>query len=399
MNTISNIHTLKQELKSKSGSIGFVPTMGALHEGHISLIKQAREENDIVVVSIFVNPTQFLAGEDLDKYPSKMLADEKICDLAGVDFLFTPDINTMYTQDEVLIKAPILRSYTLEGERRPGHFDGVLQVVCKLFNIVNPTNAYFGKKDAQQLSLIKQMVENLYMDINIIECEIIREVDGLAMLYRMYLRWAERKGFKIELLDHQSGDEAGIKDVSFIVSGINSYGYLKTENGIHRLVRISPFDSNSKRHTSFASVMVSPEVDDNIDIEIEDKDIRIDTYRASGAGGQHVNKTESAIRITHIETNVVVQCQNDRSQHKNKASAMKMLKSRLYELELEKQAAEKQGISKSEIGWGHQIRSYVMQPYQQVKDTRSNIGYSNIDGILDGDLDKMIEDVLISQSK
>lgn len=195
------------------------------------------------------------------------------------------------------------------------------------------------------------------------------------------------------------GVGAGIKDVSFIVSGINSYGYLKTENGIHRLVRISPFDSNSKRHTSFASVMVSPEVDDNIDIEIEDKDIRIDTYRASGAGGQHVNKTESAIRITHIETNVVVQCQNDRSQHKNKASAMKMLKSRLYELELEKQAAEKQGISKSEIGWGHQIRSYVMQPYQQVKDTRSNIGYSNIDGILDGDLDKMIEDVLISQSK
>ena len=223
--------------------------------------------------------------------------------------------------------------------------------------------------------------------------------DWAAMLYRMYLRWAERKGFKIELLDHQSGDEAGIKDVSFIVSGINSYGYLKTENGIHRLVRISPFDSNSKRHTSFASVMVSPEVDDNIDIEIEDKDIRIDTYRASGAGGQHVNKTESAIRITHIETNVVVQCQNERSQHKNKASAMKMLKSRLYELELEKQAAEKQGISKSEIGWGHQIRSYVMQPYQQVKDTRSNIGYSNIDGILDGDLDKMIEDVLISQSK
>ena len=223
--------------------------------------------------------------------------------------------------------------------------------------------------------------------------------DWANMLYRMYLRWAERKGFKVEILDYQSGDEAGIKDVSIIISGINAYGYLKTENGIHRLVRISPFDSNAKRHTSFASVMVSPEVDDNIDIEIEDKDIRIDTYRASGAGGQHVNKTESAIRITHIETNVVVQCQNDRSQHKNKASAMKMLKSRLYELELEKLAAEKQGISKSEIGWGHQIRSYVMQPYQQIKDTRSNIGYSNIDGILDGDLDKMIEDVLIAQAK
>jgi peptide chain release factor 2 len=222
--------------------------------------------------------------------------------------------------------------------------------------------------------------------------------DWASMLYRMYLRWCERKDFKVELLDYQSGDEAGIKDVSFIVSGVNAYGYLKAENGIHRLVRISPFDSNAKRHTSFTSVMVSPEVDDNIDIEIEDKDIRIDTYRASGAGGQHVNKTESAIRITHIESGIVVQCQNDRSQHKNKASAMKMLKSRLYELELEKQMAEKDGISKSEIGWGHQIRSYVMQPYQQVKDTRSNIGYSNIDAILDGDLDKVIEDVLIAQN-
>ena len=220
--------------------------------------------------------------------------------------------------------------------------------------------------------------------------------DWAQMLYRMYLRWAERQNFKIELLDYQDGEEAGIKDVSFIIKGENAYGYLKTENGIHRLVRISPFDSNAKRHTSFASVMVSPEVDDNIDIEIEDKDIRIDTYRASGAGGQHVNKTESAIRITHIETNVVVQCQNDRSQHKNKASAMKMLKSRLYELELEKMAAEKNGVEKSEIGWGHQIRSYVMQPYQQVKDNRSNIGYSNVDAILDGDITRVIEDVLIA---
>lgn len=222
--------------------------------------------------------------------------------------------------------------------------------------------------------------------------------DWASMLYRMYLRWAERQNFKIELLDYQNGEEAGIKDVSFIIKGDNAYGYLKAENGIHRLVRISPFDSNAKRHTSFASVMVSPEIDDNIDIDIEDKDIRIDTYRASGAGGQHVNKTESAIRITHIETNVVVQCQNDRSQHKNKASAMKMLKSRLYELELEKQKAEKAGVEKSEIGWGHQIRSYVLQPYQQVKDTRSNIGYSNVDAILDGDITKVIEDVLIASS-
>ena len=222
--------------------------------------------------------------------------------------------------------------------------------------------------------------------------------DWAHMLFRMYSRWAERRGFKTEILDYQNGEEAGIKDASLLIKGENAYGYLKVENGIHRLVRISPFDSNAKRHTSFSSVMVSPELDDDIDIEIEDKDIRIDTYRASGAGGQHVNKTESAIRITHIETNVVVQCQNDRSQHKNKATAMKMLKSRLYELEIEKQQAEKDGVEKSEIGWGHQIRSYVMQPYQQVKDTRSNEPFSNVSAILDGDIDKLIEGVLISQS-
>ncbi|MFY9082381.1 peptide chain release factor 2, partial [Aliarcobacter butzleri] len=220
--------------------------------------------------------------------------------------------------------------------------------------------------------------------------------DWASILYRMYLRWAERNDFKVELLDYQNGDEAGIKDVSFIIKGENAYGYMKAENGIHRLVRISPFDSNAKRHTSFSSVMVSPEIDDNINIVIEDKDIRIDTYRASGAGGQHVNKTESAIRITHIPTGIVVQCQNDRSQHKNKDSAFKMLKSRLYEYELEKQRASKDGIEKSDNGWGHQIRSYVLQPYQQVKDSRSNIGYSNVDAILDGDITKMIEDVLIA---
>ncbi|SFV50242.1 Peptide chain release factor 2 [hydrothermal vent metagenome] len=223
--------------------------------------------------------------------------------------------------------------------------------------------------------------------------------DWAEMLLRMYKRWAERRGFSVEVLDYQNGEEAGIKDVSFIVKGENAYGYLKVENGIHRLVRISPFDSNSKRHTSFSSVMVSPEVDDDINIVIEDKDIRVDTYRASGSGGQHVNKTESAIRLTHIETGVVVQCQNDRSQHKNKATAMKMLKSRLYELELEALKAEKDGVAKSEIGWGHQIRSYVMQPYQQVKDTRSNEALSNISAILDGDIDKMIEGVLIAQNK
>ncbi len=220
--------------------------------------------------------------------------------------------------------------------------------------------------------------------------------DWANMLYRMYLRWCERNNFKVEILDYQDGDEAGIKDVSFIVKGENAYGYLKVENGVHRLVRISPFDSNAKRHTSFSSVMVSPEVDDDIDIVVEDKDIRIDTYRASGAGGQHVNKTDSAIRITHIDTGIVVQCQNDRSQHKNKANALKMLKSRLYELELEKQQIAKDGVEKSDIGWGHQIRSYVLAPYQQVKDNRSGEAYSQVNNILDGDITKIMEDVLIS---
>ena len=222
--------------------------------------------------------------------------------------------------------------------------------------------------------------------------------DWASMLYRMYLRWSERKGFKTEILDYQDGEEAGIKDATILIKGLNAYGYLKAENGIHRLVRISPFDANAKRHTSFASVMVSPEIDDDIEIEIDEKDLRIDTYRASGAGGQHVNKTESAIRITHIPTKIVVQCQNDRSQHKNKATALKMLKSRLYELELEKQQAEQKGIEKSEIGWGHQIRSYVLTPYQQVKDLRSNEAFSNVSAILDGDLDKLIEGVLVKES-
>lgn len=219
--------------------------------------------------------------------------------------------------------------------------------------------------------------------------------DWASILYRMYLRWCERRGFVTELLDYQDGDEAGIKGVAFMIKGDNAYGYAKSESGVHRLVRISPFDANAKRHTSFASVQVSPEIDDDIDILIEDKDIRIDTYRASGAGGQHVNKTESAIRITHLPTGIVVQCQNDRSQHKNKATALKMLRSKLYDIEIKKQ--NNVINDKSEIGWGYQIRSYVLAPYRQIKDLRSNIAYSNVDAILDGDLDGIIEGVLISE--
>ena len=216
--------------------------------------------------------------------------------------------------------------------------------------------------------------------------------DWASMLYRMYLRWAEDRGFKTEILEEQAGEEAGIKSATIRVEGHNAYGWLKTEAGVHRLVRISPFDSNARRHTSFASVWIYPEVDDEIEIEIDDKDLRIDTYRASGAGGQHVNKTDSAVRMTHIPTGVVVQCQNDRSQIKNRASAMKMHKARLYELELQKreEAAQVVEAGKSDIGWGHQIRSYVLHPYQMVKDLRTSYEDGNAKAVLDGRLDPFI---------
>jgi peptide chain release factor 2 len=216
--------------------------------------------------------------------------------------------------------------------------------------------------------------------------------DWADMLLRMYLRWAEDKGFKTETLDHQPGEVAGIKNATIRIIGHNAYGLLKTEAGVHRLVRISPFDSNARRHTSFASVWIYPEVDDNIDIVIDEKDLRIDTYRASGAGGQHVNKTDSAVRITHIPTNIAVACQNDRSQHKNRAEAYKMLRARLYELELQKREAEaaKQQASKTDIGWGHQIRSYVLHPYQMIKDARTGYEDGNSRAVLDGKLDGFI---------
>lgn len=217
--------------------------------------------------------------------------------------------------------------------------------------------------------------------------------DWADMLLRMYLRWMEKKDYKVETLDMQPGEEAGIKSVSILVKGESAFGYLKSENGVHRLVRISPFDSNKRRHTSFASVHVAPDIDDNIEIDVEEKDLRVDTYRASGAGGQHVNKTDSAIRITHIPTGIVVQCQNERSQHKNRATAMKMLKARLYELEKEKQMEdmENRAGEKRDVAWGSQIRSYVFHPYKMVKDLRTQHETGNVDAVMDGDLDGFIE--------
>jgi peptide chain release factor 2 len=220
--------------------------------------------------------------------------------------------------------------------------------------------------------------------------------DWAQMLMRMYIRWAERRGMKVDILEVHDGEEAGIKSATLLIKGHNAYGWLKTESGVHRLVRISPFDSNARRHTSFASVWVYPVIDDSIEIEIADSDVRIDTFRASGAGGQHVNTTDSAVRITHIPTGIVVACQQERSQHKNRAKAWDMLRARLYEAELKKreEAASATEAAKTDIGWGHQIRSYVLQPYQLVKDLRTGVESTNPQEVLDGALDPFIEAAL-----
>ena len=220
--------------------------------------------------------------------------------------------------------------------------------------------------------------------------------DWAEMLRRMYMKWASDKGYNIELISEHRGDEAGIKSSIIKISGDYIYGFLKSESGIHRLVRISPFDSGARRHTSFASVWVYPVINEDIDVEISEKDLRIDTYRSSGAGGQHVNTTDSAVRITHIPTKIVVQCQNERSQHKNKETCMNMLKARLYEFEIQKREKESENIekSKSEIGWGHQIRSYVLHPYRMVKDNRTNYESSNPEKVLDGDIDNFLQSSL-----
>ena len=221
--------------------------------------------------------------------------------------------------------------------------------------------------------------------------------DWAQMLYRMYSRWIEKKDFKLDVIDYQPGDEAGIKDITFEVKGDYAFGLLKSEAGVHRMVRISPFDANSRRHTSFASVFVYPAIEDAIEIDINQSDLRIDTYRASGAGGQHVNKTDSAVRITHLPTGIVSQCQNERSQHKNKNQAMKILKARLYQVELEKEKEKNKKLEnqKMDIGWGSQIRSYVFHPYQLVKDHRTKLENGNTQAVIDGNLDQFIKAYLL----
>lgn len=225
--------------------------------------------------------------------------------------------------------------------------------------------------------------------------------DWAEMLTRMYARWADQHGHKVEWIEESAGEEAGLKSATLKISGHNAYGWMKTESGVHRLVRISPYDSSARRHTSFTSAWVYPEIDDNIEIDVQDKDLRIDTYRASGAGGQHINKTDSAIRITHLPSGIVVQCQNDRSQHKNRAAAYKMLRARLYEAEMQRREEKSQAEhdSKTDIGWGHQIRSYVLQPYQLVKDLRTGVETSNTGAVLDGDLDDFMAAALAQRVK
>jgi peptide chain release factor 2 len=223
--------------------------------------------------------------------------------------------------------------------------------------------------------------------------------DWAEMLLRMYLRWAERKGFQTELMEYQAGEEAGLKSVTVAVKGLNAYGLLLPEVGVHRLVRISPFDANKRRHTSFASVFVYPEIDDTIEIVIDEKDLRVDTYRSTGAGGQHINTTDSAVRITHLPTGIVASCQNERSQHKNRSMAMKILRARLYEVEMEKKRAENKAIedAKMDIAWGSQIRSYVLHPYRLAKDHRTKLEVGDVDRVLDGDIDPFIKAYLVSR--
>ena len=278
--------------------------------------------------------------------------------------------------------------------------EGVKDILSESNERLKEINITLKKNELEFLLSGEADLNNAFLEINA-GAGGTESQDWAQMLLRMYCRWCEKKKYQIKYMQENQGDEAGIKSVSIKITGDYAYGWLKTESGVHRLVRISPFDSQNRRHTSFASVWVYPVIDENIIINIDDKDIRIDTYRASGAGGQHVNRTDSAVRITHLETNIVVQCQSNRSQHQNKAEAYKMLRARLYELELQKKKQEKQSneSSKTDIGWVHQIRSYVLQPYQLVKDQRTGVESSNYQEVLDGDIDIFLESALAKDLK
>ena len=304
------------------------------------------------------------------------------------------------------------RSFLEKKVERQEHFETEISDAGVLFE--------FAEEDADSLKELRSLVERLEHEIGVAETEMLlgggndqlnsictihpgaggtESQDWAEMLLRMYLKWAEQRGFKTEIIDYQPGEEAGLKGVTFRVEGEYAYGLLSAEAGVHRLVRISPFDQAARRHTSFASLFVYPEIDENIEVEINEKDLRVDTYRATGAGGQHINTTDSAVRITHIPTNIVVQCQNQRSQHQNRAVAMQVLRSRLYELELEKRKAETAELeaNRADISFGSQIRSYVLAPYRLVKDTRTKLEKGNVDAVLAGDIDDFIKAFLLAK--
>lgn len=290
--------------------------------------------------------------------------------------------------DSKLEEVDVFLELEREGENVEGEVETLVADLEREVTAVELTMKLSGEHD------LRDCIVNIHPGAGGTESQ-----DWAEMLLRMYLRYCEKKKWPTEMLEYQSGEEAGLKSATFMVRGDYAYGYLKAESGVHRLVRISPFDAAKRRHTSFASVMVMPDIDDTIEVEINDKDLRVDTYRSSGAGGQHVNVTDSAIRITHLPTNIVVTCQNERSQHKNRDTAMRMLRARLYQLELEKRKEEQSKLEgeKKEIGWGSQIRSYVLQPYQLVKDLRTGHEVGEPQRILDGDLDEFIEAYLAAQ--
>lgn len=276
-----------------------------------------------------------------------------------------------------------------------GEAEGDEEIVTEAEKTLKAIRADAAKREIETLLSGEADKNDCYIEINA-GAGGTESNDWASMLMRMYLRWAEKTGYKSEIMEMSDGEEAGIKSVTINLKGHNAYGWMKTESGVHRLVRISPFDSQARRHTSFSSVWVYPVVDDSIEIDVSEADVRIDTYRASGAGGQHVNTTDSAVRITHISTGIVVQCQSERSQHKNRATAWNMLRARLYEAELQRreEEANAQAATKTDIGWGHQIRSYVLQPYQLVKDLRTNLENTNPTAVLDGELDAFMEAAL-----
>jgi peptide chain release factor 2 len=280
-----------------------------------------------------------------------------------------------------------------------GEAEGEAKVVAEAESALRALRSEAGRRELEALLAGEADANDAYLEVHA-GAGGTESQDWANMLLRMYARWAEQRRFKVEYIEETPGEEAGIKSVTIEVKGRNAYGWLKTEGGVHRLVRISPFDANARRHTSFASVNVYPVVDDRIEVDIKEADVRVDTLRSGGAGGQHVNKTESAVRLTHMPTGIVVMSQNDRSQHRNRAQAWAMLRARLYELELkkreEKAAAEQ--AAKTDIGWGHQIRSYVLQPYQMVKDLRTGVSTSNTGAVLDGDLDAFMEAALAQKA-